>query len=62
VLAWEIVSWVSDGSCRSLIPAQWIEIALSRPHPQHVKDDLGVLGIVFVPTVVQCLARPGERD
>jgi len=41
---------------------QRIEIALRRPDPQHVQDDLGVFGIVFVPTVVECLARAGEHD
>jgi hypothetical protein len=40
---------------------QGIDIALGRPDPEHVQDDLRVLGIVLVPAVVQSLPRPGER-
>ncbi len=29
---------------------------------QHVQDDLRILRIVPVPSVVQCLERAGERD
>ncbi len=40
---------------------QGIMVDLSRVDPQHVQDHLGILGIVFVPTVVQGFSRAGKR-
>lgn len=42
--------------------SQRVDVALRRADPQHVQDDLGILGVVLVPAVVQRLTRPGERD
>lgn len=39
-----------------------IDIGLCGADPQHVQDDLSILGIVLVPAVVQSLSRPGERN
>lgn len=39
-----------------------VDIALRRADPQHVQDDLRVLGVVLVPAVVQRIARSGELD
>ena len=39
-----------------------VHIALRRTDPQHVEDDLRVLGVVLVPAIVQRLACSGERD
>lgn len=39
-----------------------IDVALRRTDPQHVQDDLRVLGVVLVPAIVQRLARSCERD
>ena len=41
---------------------QRVVVGLGRPDPQHVQDDLGVLGVVLVPAVVQRLAGAGEGD
>ena len=39
-----------------------VVIRLGRADPQHVQDHLGILGVVFVPAVVQRLARAGQGD
>ena len=39
-----------------------VDVTLRRANPQHVQEDLRVLGVVLVPAVVQRLARPGERE
>ena len=39
-----------------------VDVALRRTDPQHVEDDLRVLGVVLVPAIVQRLACSGERD
>ena len=41
---------------------QRVVVRLGRPDPQHVQDDLGILGIVLVPAVVQRLPRPGQGN
>jgi hypothetical protein len=41
---------------------QRVDIGLRDADPQHVQNDLGTLGIVLVPTVVQRLSRPGQCD
>jgi hypothetical protein len=42
--------------------SQRVVIGLGGADPQHVQDDLGVLGIVLVPAVVQGLARAGQGN
>ena len=39
---------------------QRVVVGLSCPDPQHVQDDLGVLGIILVPAVVQRLPGPSQ--
>jgi hypothetical protein len=41
---------------------QRVVVGLGRPDPQHVQDDLGVLGVVLVPAVVQGLAGAGQGN
>lgn len=39
---------------------QWVVVELHGPDLQHMQNDLGVLGIVLVPAIVQGLSRPGQ--
>ena len=41
---------------------QRVVVELIRPDGEHVQDDLRVLRIVLVPSVVQRLPRPGQAD
>lgn len=41
---------------------QRVDVTLRRADPQHMRDNLRVLGVVLVPAAVQRLTRSGERD
>jgi hypothetical protein len=55
-------SFVGLGQFLHIIDAgrHWIMISLCGPNPEHVKDNLGIPGIILVPAIVKRFPCPGE--
>ena len=41
---------------------QWVMVKLLVPDPHHMQDDLGVLGVILVPNVVECFPRTRQSN